>query len=271
MYNLFKDLDIQDFFGNYWGKKEFLFNSNITFPSAKNILREVLLHDIDYPNIRIIKRNELFNPILYTNSNTNTLSNKINSEKLSRLNLENTTLKIKDINRYHSQIRKLYEYISDFFPNIDVSINAYFSYKNSQGGSPHYDFYHIFAFQLEGEKEWRLGDVVKDSPDYKFFKNNEKLDYDFKSSLTLKKGNILYIPPGMWHDVSTRDLSVHLAIGINPKRFYQYLIDKILDAAENNAYLRADLPFNISNLVKYNEPSFDEFEHLISNFKLFAK
>lgn len=265
MYNLFGDLNIQDFFDNYWGRKEFLFNSSIALPSSESILREVLLHDINYPNIRVIKRNELFNPILYTNSDNNTLSNKINSEKLSKLNLENATLKIKDINKYHSQIGKIYEYMSVFFQNMDISINAYFSYKNSLGGSPHYDFYHIFAFQLEGEKEWKLGDVVKDNPDYKFFKNNEKLDYDFKSSLTLKKGNVLYIPPGMWHDVSTRDLSTHLAIGINPKRIYQYLIDKILNSAENNTYLRSDLPINVSNLVKYDKPSYDEFKCLISN------
>ncbi|MBY0518170.1 MAG: cupin domain-containing protein [Bacteriovoracaceae bacterium] len=96
-----------------------------------------------------------------------------------------------------------------------ISINAYYTPAHSQAFDKHYDDYDFFVWQLDGEKNWNVQG----------------------KSYHLKKGNLLFVPAGATHKVSTlaKD-SLHLTLSIHRLS----LIDVIKSMGHSNLELSAN-------------------------------
>ncbi|MCA6959503.1 cupin domain-containing protein, partial [Pectobacterium polaris] len=235
MTNFFSCLDARYFFEKHWNKSYYKFTTDFKRPNAKKILNEVLTSNIQYPDFRIIQRGGSITPYIYTNSDNNSLSNKISSDKFKALDLTGKTIKISSLEQYAKEINILANDVSDYFLGTNISVNGYFSEGKSQGGSSHYDFYHIFAFQISGKKKWKIGNIVENSP-HRDFGHRLIEDTGYVDSVTTTPGDVLYLPPGIWHDVSTEDGSVHFAIGIQTPRIFNLLHQAIDHISKNSIF-----------------------------------
>lgn len=270
MSGFFSDLDASVFFTEYWNKSYYKFKTDFQRPDAEEIIKKVLSSDIQYPDFRIVQRGGSVTPYLYTHSDNNSLSNQINSDKLKTLDLAGKTIKISGLERYIEEVRCLATDISEYFQGIDISVNGYFSEGNALGGSPHYDFYHIFVFQISGEKKWNIGNIVENNPHkdfgHQFIENTEFSDY-----VTTKPGDVLYLPPGIWHDVSTQTHSVHFAIGIQTPRVFNLLQQAITQISKKSAFFRSDLPLQYNNGLKKVGLADNEINEILSTIKRYLQ
>lgn len=263
MNSLFSSLDEGLFFNKYWGKYHYKFKTQISTPDATELLAEVLASNIQYPDFRIVQRGGSITPYLYTNSDNKSLSNQLNTDKFKKLDLSGKTIKVSGLDRHAKEVGILASTTAKYFQGTDISINGYFSGERAQGGSAHYDFYHIFALQISGEKKWQIGHIVENNP-HKDFGHQLIENVDFIETVITQPGDVLYLPPGIWHDVSTETGSVHFAIGIQTPRVFNLLQNAILTLSKKSDFLRSDLPIKYQGRVEINGLSENDIEQALS-------
>jgi mannose-6-phosphate isomerase-like protein (cupin superfamily) len=91
-----------------------------------------------------------------------------------------------------------------------VQCNAYLTPPHTAGLRRHADGHDVFVVQTHGSKRW---------------------DVDGLGELTLRVGEVLYLPAGVEHDASTvREPSLHLTVGIHrpdPERLVRSALDRL--------------------------------------------
>ncbi|HGG61193.1 MAG TPA: cupin domain-containing protein, partial [Gammaproteobacteria bacterium] len=108
------------------------------------------------------------------------------------------TLLVTDVEKYLPELRTLIEpfrFIPDW--RIDDLMISYAADGGSVG--PHTDEYDVFLLQLDGEREWRIGGLARDTEhlpdiDLKILKHFEP-----EQVWRVKPGDLLYLPPGVAH------------------------------------------------------------------------
>jgi len=102
-----------------------------------------------------------------------------------------------------------------------VQSNLYCSWNQHQAFATHFDTHEVFALHVAGEKTWRVYEGRLDNPIASDTFQN--LDDDFHAAhrgavaeeITLKPGDILYIPRGQYHDaLASSDGCIHLSFGV---------------------------------------------------------
>ncbi|SYZ68222.1 Cupin_superfamily_protein/Cupin-like_domain_containing_protein [Leishmania braziliensis MHOM/BR/75/M2904] len=151
--------------------------------------------------------------------------------------------------------------------NCYCGVNSYWTPANSQGFAPHYDDVDVFLLQLEGEKLWRLYDPPEEvdvltrhsSEDYA----PEQLPTP-NHTITLKAGDVLYMPRGTVHQGKTnlKTHSLHITFSANQMnswadfmiRSAQYTIETL---AANKLEWRCALPRDVPQVMgAINHPVF---------------
>ncbi|MHA1567221.1 MAG: cupin domain-containing protein [Alphaproteobacteria bacterium] len=101
-----------------------------------------------------------------------------------------------------------------------VQSNLYCSWAKHQAFEAHFDTHEVFALHIEGEKTWRVYRGRTDQPiAHDSFRALTKEFHDANRGevmleVTLRPGDILYIPRGYYHDALADSPSIHLACGI---------------------------------------------------------
>jgi ribosomal protein L16 Arg81 hydroxylase len=160
-----------------------------------------------------------------------------------------STLFFEDIDRFDpvlsSFLRKLSQELQ-----CSTRFNMYLSSPGKQGRRLHFDTHDVFIIQVEGSKRWTIYDITSQSPIY-FRKNHDsELPEDAEPYLDciLKKGDVLYLPRGHWHNVVPCDeMSLHLTLGMFMPTgidFLVWLADECteIDVARENVPLRVCFP-----------------------------
>jgi ribosomal protein L16 Arg81 hydroxylase len=103
-----------------------------------------------------------------------------------------------------------------------VNANLYASFKGVQAFASHCDLHEVFAVHCHGEKRWRIYANRADNPLEPLEGADAQAQIDAAKGpvlmdVTLKPGDVLYIPRGFFHDAmaSARE-SLHLTIGLAP-------------------------------------------------------
>mgnify|MGYP000120429376 CR=1 FL=1 len=117
--------------------------------------------------------------------------------------------------------------------NHSVTANLYITPKNAQGFSAHYDSHDVFVLQLLGTKKW----VISQSKAMLPISNSKRPDVgELIFNKVLSKEDVLYIPRGVVHEVSTLDeMSIHITYSVTPKRVISIAKDVVADLLENIA------------------------------------
>ena len=149
----------------------------------------------------------------HDNKRYSLLEGPFSEEQLTQLDTKNWTLLIQALDHWHDAI---FQYLRDvdFIPywrtdDIMVSISA-------PGGTagPHFDYYDVFLIQIQGSKTWKIGQKITTETN---MDNSSGLrlisDFREEQCLSIKPGDVLYLPPGVAHWGIADELSITLSIG----------------------------------------------------------
>lgn len=132
----------------------------------------------------------------------------------------------------------------------------------ASGSGVHFDCQHVFFLQVSGKKHWKIGAspawpnamVNADSASLKKRSTRQLLDRIGLSiplpeqttfeDLTLAPGDVLYLPPGVWHDGSTTDShSLHYTLTFAPLGPWQVLMPLLLKQVMTRSAWREDIRY----------------------------
>jgi hypothetical protein len=126
--------------------------------------------------------------------------------------------------------------------------NLYCSFRQVQAFSTHFDLHDVFALQLEGEKQWHVYEARADNPVSPVPPGDEAEQWLIKSrgklllDVTMRPGDILYMPHGQFHDAITgADASLHVTFGVQPATGLS-LFKLLEERAASESAFRAHLP-----------------------------
>ncbi len=132
-----------------------------------------------------------------------------------------------------------------------MQINAYITPPQNRGFAPHYDVHDVFVLQVSGRKHWRIhAPVVTDPLDNQNWEKSRaevaaQAEGEPVIDCVLEPGDALYLPRGTIHAAEALgETSIHLTVGIHPITRYE-LVRQVLDAAQQDAALRASLPVGV--------------------------
>ena len=125
--------------------------------------------------------------------------------------------------------------------------NLYFSMRQHQAFGPHHDTHEVFALHCCGEKTWNLyknrADTPVAHPAYKkSFEAYAAEAGPVERQVTMKPGDLLYLPRGQYHDaLADKDGTLHVTFGITMPKLLD-LMPMVWEAAVSSSTMRADLP-----------------------------
>ena len=165
------------------------------------------------------------------------------------------------VDRWHARLRELVEDCkrSSSRPG-EIYVTAYCAPKWS-GGPMHFDNQHVFFLQAAGEKHWRISkapaarDPLQNmsasalplgKPRLKGWgvdvRHPEACEME---DLVLREGEVLYLPPGTWHEPRTKDsASLHYTLTLTPVSFGTMIGPQLLKYISEHPAWRADLRYN---------------------------
>jgi len=102
-----------------------------------------------------------------------------------------------------------------------VQSNLYCSWDHHQAFPTHMDTHEVFALHVAGEKVWRIYEGRLDNPiatdGFRTLDDeaNRKFAGAVAQEVTLRPGDVLYIPRGLYHDaLASSDGCIHLSFGV---------------------------------------------------------
>lgn len=155
-------------------------------------------------------------------------------------------LMIRGIQRFVPSVREYLRGWEQLFA-LRVNANLYLSQSGIAGFKPHADTHHVFALQLEGEKEWRLWEPVYDAAlrGFSLPSLSERLQAHEPEHCLTRPGQCIYLPLGWPHDASTSSAySLHLTVGINPPRWLDVIQEEFRHVAAKASILRRAIPLH---------------------------
>lgn len=104
-----------------------------------------------------------------------------------------------------------------------VGANIYCSFQGVRAFGSHYDNHDVFVVQTEGEKVWTLYENRADNP-VDLLPGNDDTQRFFErsrgavmSQVRLRRGDVLYLPRGWYHDaLATDGASLHVTFSVTP-------------------------------------------------------
>ena len=156
-----------------------------------------------------------------------------------------TSILANDVLTLHSPITRAGVALGEALA-AEVGASVFCSFKGGRAVATHYDVHEVFAVQTEGEKVWNLyeGRAI-DPVGYPPGLTQADFDRDrgrLVSTITMKPGDVLYMPRGFYHDTVTPDQpSLHVSFTAMPLSGRNIL--SLLDGpALNDPAFRAWLP-----------------------------
>lgn len=143
--------------------------------------------------------------------------------------------------------------------NCYCGLNSYWTPAASQGFAPHYDDVDVFLLQVEGEKIWKLYDPQEEVDYLSRHSSEDYTPAQFptpKHTLTLKAGDVLYMPRGTVHQgyTTAKTHSLHVTFSANQMNswadlFQQAARHSIETLAANNIEWRRALPVDAMRVL----------------------
>lgn len=264
-------VDASYFFKKIWGKEILKFDRSSLFINEPGSLLSDILNNkrIYYPQFRVLSGGGALSPTLYTESDRFGLSERVVNKKIMELAVAPNTIKIEDLASIFNEF-KCWEDAAQRIFNSRITLNGYFSFGPADGVPIHYDPHHIFAIQLFGSKKWKLSSKQDEFFPHKSITLADNEDNTEYIEFSLNPGEMLYVPPGRVHSVSTDRQSIHVALGIHTPRCFESVIDLVDKALKSTPELRADMPFSVTddNII-FRELSKDEMHKIMDILKFY--
>ena len=168
--------------------------------------------------------------------------------KVQNLVSRGASIILNDIQRHNISLMKFTNELQRL-TNGRCQANLYFSMASHQAFGPHFDLHDVFAVHFEGEKVWNIYENIEKNPiNHPSFKLSDeqrrKRAGKIIDQVTLRPGDLLYIPRGQYHDaLASKNGAVHIAFGLS----YFKSIDIMTTLWQKfvlNDYMRSDIKIN---------------------------
>ena len=249
---VFKEKIESDFFNFHFGKK-FLYKPNFV-NNIENIMNITILENMlsktniwNNKNFLMMLDQKKLNYIDYSSLNLDVTGNnyKPNVDKVQKLISKGASIILNDIEKYNSGILKIATELQKL-TNGRCQGNLYFSMASHKAFGPHFDMHDVFAIHFEGEKIWNIYENTEKNPiNHSVFnlsiEERTKKAGNLVEQVTLKPGDLLYIPRGQFHDaLASKNGAIHIAFGLT----YFKPVDLISSLWEKfilNDFMRSDI------------------------------
>ena len=256
--DIFKEPFGQEFFLNNFGKK-YLHKKEIV-NDVKNIVSHEILDDLlsksniwNNKNFMMMLDQKKINYNDYSSLSLDITGNNYRPDvnKVQDLVSKGASIILNDIEKYNSKLLN----ISDELQKLTQGRcqgNLYFSMASHKAFGPHFDLHDVFAIHFEGEKVWNIYENIEVAPiNHPFFsfRPEERVSRAGKliDQVTLKPGDLLYIPRGQYHDaLASKNGAIHIAFGLTyfkPIDFMSSIWEKFV----LNDFMRNDIKFKATN------------------------
>ncbi len=157
---------------------------------------------------------------------------------------EGATLVVDAVNEMDPQVATLSEELAAVFSTSRSTTVLFASFGHTPGFSTHWDSRDVFALQVEGQKHWTVYEPSQVAPldrgDASIPGCGEPGPLVWEG--TTRRGDLLYVPRGWWHEVKTTDSpSLHLAVGISPPKGLDF-ISWLVEELRSESFMRKDIP-----------------------------
>ena len=252
---IFKEPLDNNFFSNNFGKKythkrEFINNANrvVSLEILDDMLSKSNIWNNKNFKMMLDQKTLNFNDYSSLSIDITGSNNRPDVDKVQRLVSKGASIILNDIEKYNTNLLK----ISDELQKLTQGRcqgNLYFSMASHKAFGPHFDLHDVFAFHFEGEKVWNIYENIEVSPiNHPVFNisSEERINRAGKliDQVTLKPGDLLYIPRGQYHDaLASKNGAIHVAFGLT----YFKPIDLMSSLWEKfilNDFMRYDIQLN---------------------------
>ena len=168
--------------------------------------------------------------------------------KVQNLVARGASIILNDIQKHNLNLLKFVDELQKL-TNGRCQGNLYFSMASHQAFGPHFDLHDVFAIHFEGEKVWNIYENIEKNPiNHPVFKlsgdERRKRAGKIIEQVTLRPGDLLYIPRGQYHDaLASQNGALHIAFGLT----YFKSIDALTSLWQNfilNEFMRSDIKVN---------------------------
>ncbi|WP_019991413.1 cupin domain-containing protein [Rudanella lutea] len=247
--DLIQPIGLHDFEANYWEKQVLhiqrdnpdFFSSLFSIADLDKVL------DYNRPkggNLRVVKSQQPLNPTIYENKD-----GSLNLNQLYTAYADGHTIVINEIQHYWDPLKMLVENVRQFTSHNAVA-NLYLTPENEKALSPHYDSHDVFALQISGEKHWILYDdtYFKTPLLHSFQPVFQREQLGGAREITMKAGDLLYMPRGVPHEAYTTDQSsMHITIGVHSTQWIDFISKALVSLSQKHIELRQALPIGYLN------------------------
>lgn len=258
--DLIQPINIEDFAANYWEKQVLHIQRNNPdfFFSLFSIedLDKVLEYNRPHgSSLKVVKSNQPMNSTVYENQD-----GSLNLNQLYTAYADGYSILINGIQRFWEPIKMLMESLRNDISH-NASANLYLTPENEKAFSPHYDSHDVFALQISGEKHWILYDEthLKTPLLNSYQPTFQREQLTGAREITMRAGDILYMPRGVPHEAYTIDKSsMHITVGIQSVQWIDFITKSLLNLSQKHIELRKALPIGFLNSDNENLLSTDE-------------
>ena len=140
--------------------------------------------------------------------------------KVENLVARGASIILNEIEKHNKSLLKIADDLQNL-TNGRCQGNLYFSMASHQAFGPHFDLHDVFAIHFEGEKVWNIYENIEKNPiNHPVFKlsseDRKKRAGNIIDQVTLRPGDLLYIPRGQYHDaLASKNGAIHIAFGLS--------------------------------------------------------
>ena len=255
--NIFKEQFDNNFYSDHFGKK-YLHKQKL-IKNVNDIVSLEILDDLlsksniwnKYNFIMMLDQKKIsYNDYSSLSLDITGNTNRPDVNKVQKLVSKGASIILNDIEKYNSNLLMIADELQKLTQGRCQG-NLYFSMASHKAFGPHFDLHDVFAIHFEGEKIWNIYENIEDTPiNHPTFKISpeERVQRAGKliDQITLKPGDLLYIPRGQYHDaLASENGAIHVAFGLT----YFKPIDLMSGIWEKfilNQFMRSDIKSNSS-------------------------
>ncbi|MGW4521058.1 cupin domain-containing protein [Amycolatopsis sp. NPDC004378] len=196
------------------------------------------------PRIRVTRAGTLVPPDRYTEQIGRTAGQPYRRLVINRLYTElrgGATLVVDRIDQAHEPLRELAALLQKEL-RVRVFSNLFASWEAVPGFGTHWDDHDVFIIQLAGVKRWKIFGETRRSPLPYDVARNPRPENDPLAEIDVAPGDVLYVPSGWWHSVSTlKGPSLHVSVGVTPDVGID-LLNWLVNRAKEHEVFRRRIP-----------------------------
>jgi hypothetical protein len=163
------------------------------------------------------------------------LTQTVSPAKVYELFRSGATLTWDSLNHILPSARHLLEPFTQAFAST-AEVLLFATPAGHAGLPPHCDSIEVFVVQVNGTKSWKVWDTPQIRPGQELTHTFEELG-EPALEVTLGPGDVLYLPHGTPHAAAARGaLSVHLSVGVEPRRWRDLLRDTVTALLEAEGF-----------------------------------